>query len=371
MKYTLIAASVAISFFAAPVYAGLYTVTDLGTLGGTTATVTDINNNRQIVGRAATTSDSATHAFIWQSGVMHDLGTFGGLSAAYAINSGGSVVGYSTLSSGSSHSFLYDATNGLQDLGAFGGDLSQAYGINDAGQIVGRVFDASGHHPFVYSAGVTTGVANPFGGNGTALAINNSGAIVGGFSNSTNTASFNFLNIGGTTFDLGSFGDPNGNQANAINLSGSVVGQAGGQSAGQFYSHAFLYDGLTKHDLGTLGGRQSSANDINNDGVIVGNSNLSGLGGVNHAWIYESGLMADLNALLDPSGAALVAGTGSYYLSSAVGINDDGWIVANSSNGRAYLLAPVPEPSTGIFGAFAIGVAICRRMRTRSNATNA
>jgi probable HAF family extracellular repeat protein len=77
----------------------LYAVTDLGTLGGSFADPSDLNQAGQVVG-FANTSDGFNHAFLWDNGTMIDLGTLGG-----------------------SHSF--------------------AYGINDLGQVVGRQWDAS------------------------------------------------------------------------------------------------------------------------------------------------------------------------------------------------------------------------------------
>ena len=61
---------------------GPYVVTDLGTLGAVqSAQAYSINDDGQVVGYAA------NHAFLWQNGVMTDLGTLGGNSSgASAIN---------------------------------------------------------------------------------------------------------------------------------------------------------------------------------------------------------------------------------------------------------------------------------------------
>ena len=58
-----------------------YTVTDLGTLGGNSTTAYAVNASGKVVGYA-TTLDGDTHAFLWENGVMQDLGTFGGPDSA-------------------------------------------------------------------------------------------------------------------------------------------------------------------------------------------------------------------------------------------------------------------------------------------------
>jgi probable HAF family extracellular repeat protein len=71
-----------------------YTVTDLGTLGGTFSQAFVINNNRSAVGFATLTGDTALHPFLWRKGVMTDLGTLGGpVSQASYVNDPDEVLG--------------------------------------------------------------------------------------------------------------------------------------------------------------------------------------------------------------------------------------------------------------------------------------
>jgi len=55
-----------------------YTVTDLGTLGGTFSEADGINNRGSVEGTSTLPGDTTLHAFLWRNGVMTDLGTLGG-----------------------------------------------------------------------------------------------------------------------------------------------------------------------------------------------------------------------------------------------------------------------------------------------------
>ena len=138
--------------------------------------------------------------------------------------------------------------------------------------------------------------------------------------------------------DLGTLTGPNGyySVGNCINNSGWVTGA----STTGFGEHAFLYDGMTMHDLGTLGGNESSGNGLNSAGTVVGRSRFTA-NTITHAFVYTSGTgMIDLNSLIDP--------LSGWELRSAMAINDAGQITGTGVIGgktRAFLLTPVPEPS--------------------------
>jgi probable HAF family extracellular repeat protein len=128
-----------------------YTVTDLGTLGGTFGQAFGVNNKGSVVGYATLTGDTSRHAFLWRKGVMTDLGTLGGtdtlpVSVAYSVNDNDEVVGYSETSVPDPQTFCVDSLvslpvlwrNGvITPLPRLGGTNGQASAINNRGQVVG------------------------------------------------------------------------------------------------------------------------------------------------------------------------------------------------------------------------------------------
>ena len=162
-----------------------YTITDLGTLGGSFSQATAINNPGQIVGSSVNVGNP--HAFLYSGGHMFDLGTLGGSeSTAHGINNRGQIVGES-LTSGDAvtHAFLYSGGQ-MRDLGTLGGSYSQAFAINDPGQIVGLSSLVIGpkkpSHAFLYSGGQMQDLNNLLPSNSgwivtQAVSINDAGQI--------------------------------------------------------------------------------------------------------------------------------------------------------------------------------------------------
>ncbi|MGA2185188.1 MAG: hypothetical protein ABSH47_19390 [Bryobacteraceae bacterium] len=304
-----------------------YTAIDLGTLGGSWSVANGINASGQVVG-VAETSTGNDHAFLYSGGTMMDLGTLGGpMSSATAVNASGQVVGWSDRFDGYEHAFLHSGGT-MIDLGTLGGLASDANGINARGQVVGWSDRFDGYeHAFLYSGGTMIDLGTLGGFNSDANGINASGQVVGIAETPPAEGHFHaFLYGGGNMIDLGTLGG-SVSPALGINASGQVVGWSE-TSAGE--EHAFLYSGGSMIDLGTLGGTYSQAQGINANGQVVGIAYTST--GEHHAFLYRGGAMTDLNSLV-----TLRTGV---YLWEAVGINDNGQITANGSDGHAYLLTP-------------------------------
>lgn len=91
--------------------------------------------------------------------------------------------------------------------------------------------------------------------------------------------------------DLGTLGGSE-SRACEINEYGQIVGWAN-TTSGQM--HAFIYEDALMIDLGTLGGNTSEAWGLNENGQIVGRAANSA--GARHAFLYEDGIMYDLGTL--------------------------------------------------------------------------
>jgi probable HAF family extracellular repeat protein len=386
MRTAIVAAAIAFFLSGGGPSAGAepqYAVTDLGTLGGSTSKAYAINNEGQVVGTASVGGDNQ-HAFIYDSnGGMKDLGTFQDdvSSCAYAINGTGLIVGYSQ-SSGTAQSAVSWAWNSGTNawgtatslLAPQGTINSRAYGVNDSGTVVGWAQISSGTASTITAlgGGCPIGHAVVFGARGSdlfgalsgdscAYGINNSGNTVGRYQPLGSNIENAFL-LEGSTLINPTLGTVAGLKscARAINDANDVVGYSQIDSGA---THAFLYthDG-TITDLKTLGGLESRAYALNSDDDVVGWSDTSE--GKVHAFLYEDKQMLDLNSLVVSNPDGLV-------LEEARGINDGGYIVGwgeVDGNTHAFLLTPVPEPST--FALIAIGavslLAYAWRRRTKT-----
>ena len=133
---------------------------------------------------------SVRRAFIWKNGVMTDIGTLGGPSAAaFGISNGGVVVGSSTTAAGETHAFWWK-DGVMTDMGSLGGRFSEARGVNTARQIVGWIGapadvpccrEADNTTPFLWYRGARTDLSPRLNGRvvGQATDISPEGVVVG------------------------------------------------------------------------------------------------------------------------------------------------------------------------------------------------
>jgi probable HAF family extracellular repeat protein len=297
-----------------------YSITDLGTFGGTYSAAYAINNRGQVVGGAYLACQCAVDPFLWAGGSLHDLGSLGGATSnwAFGINDLGQVVGTS------SHAFLWSRETGMTDLG-FAGDARK---VNNRTEVVGQTYVPA--HAFLWSDGILRDLGTLYGGGSVASGLNNLGQVVG----QASARAFLWTEQAGMK-DLGSLNGSVGTSgASAINDLGQIVGSSYSNAFNT--THATYFSRSGPLDLGTLGGF-SDAHALNNRGQVVGDSFTSD---GDHAFLTDlnGGPMVDLNTLLPPD-------SGWVRLSSADGINDAGQIVGTGQlpgydNVHAYLLTP-------------------------------
>jgi probable HAF family extracellular repeat protein len=297
---------------------------DLGTLGGYNSNALHVDDGGQIVGSSTTGIPDplsflgeSIHPFVWQNGVMQDLGTLGGPDALPSNQCGngrnGLVAGFSFIDSvvnpetgvPTAHDFFWH-DGIMEDIPTFGGTL------------VGDEIDFSGY---------------------PTACVNNRGQVTGESSVSDNPLILHpYLYDHGVLTDLGTLGGSFG-LVGWINDAGDIVGGSSTPNDASF--RATLWSKGVIHDLGTLDGDCfSQAISINSNDQIVGLS-ISCDGTIYRAVLWDNGNLLDLNAAVD--------GTPSLQLVAVDNINDRGEIAGRglppdcddlSACGHAYLLIP-------------------------------
>ena len=369
-----------------------YEVAPLPDLGGTSSAGFSINNRGWVAGRSNLADNQIRHATLWRDSSLTDLGTLGtdelrNSAVRWPVkNVRGLITGISQTDEPdpynedwSCSAFFPPATgagyrclgfkwqNGeMTPLPTLGGTHGFAAGANNAGRIVGwaetSVQDPENCEPpqrfqflpVVYGPRDDQIHALPLlagDSSGAATAINDQGQIVGisGICDQAVgrfTARHAVLWEDGVVIDIGNLGGVAWHTPNAINLHGEVVGFSNFSAAdgGNYHPHAFYWtkdDGI--RDLETLPAPfddNSDAWGINRWGQAVGRS--CDVVGNCHAFLWQDGVMTDLNCLVDPDDCAP-----DVTLIAAFDIDDFGRITGQAFDEDAgevvaYVATPVP-----------------------------
>jgi len=348
-----------------------YTVTDLGTLGGSFSLAYEINNRGQVDGFSTLPGDAVVHSFVMEDGVMTDLGTLGGPnSQSFAgLNEATQVAGSAEKSARDPYGedfggfgthlvclgFLWQ--NGVMTpLDTLGGNNGQAAEVNDRGQVAGYAENSTRDpgcpapqvlqfRPVTWTEGEIRRLPMfPGDSEGAAFWINDTGEVVGA---SGSCAAYDpryglplqpqhaVLWSHGKVIDLGNLGGKINNAAFSINDRGEIIGAS--DLPGDTFQHAFLWRKGVMADLGTLPGDVvSAAIGINNRGQVVGVS--TDANGNLRAFLWQNGVMTDLNSLI-PTGSPL-------YLLHGFGINSAGQIVGfalQTETGQVHAFLATPK----------------------------
>jgi probable HAF family extracellular repeat protein len=332
-----------------PIHRVSYSVTDIGTLDGSSSRARAINNNAEIVGDANVNPSNAlshvikipvNHAFLWKHGHMIDLdqSRTTDFSVALGVNDKGVCIGSAsspnmkTLGVGKAFACLWRGHD-RQILGTFGGDIAFAQSINDKDMVCGfaKVAGTEDDHAFVWQQGRMIDLTPGSGKSGIANSLNNHDQIVGFVRDDTSPYERAIIWFHHKTIFLSTPPGDKYSEARSVNNFCEIVGDIG--------------DGFTRNTaalwtspkrcvlLDTLGRPSSIALSINNQGQIVGRSETSSR--IMHACLWQRGKVIDLNN-------AISAQSG-WLLQSATSINDHGEIVGfGLIKGRrhAFLLTP-------------------------------
>jgi len=259
-------------------------ITDLGTFGGAQSAAMAVNDLGQVVGGALNTTDdpfsagilwgpdvlawpgtTQVRAFVWQNGVMRDLGTLGGPDAfAYAINFFGQIAGQSYTSYTPNQDtgiptvdpFLWDRGK-MIDLGTLGGTIGYTWWLNDWGQVTG-ISNLAGDqvsHGFLWDHGTLNDLLPASGGDYSwGLWINDLGDVVGGSTLPGDQLYHASLWRRGQAIDMGTVGQDACAEAWGANDLGQVVGISyPSPCSGEQTGRAFLWqEGGPMVDLNAL-----------------------------------------------------------------------------------------------------------------------
>ncbi len=224
-----------------------------------------INNSGQIVGTfdvgpVNPSYGMGDYGFVYTGGSFSGIRGFGypGSTFVNGINNSGQIVGVSFSSEGDPIGWIYSGGN----YSFIPGEFVIPFGINDHGDIVGN--NSLSQDAFIYTDGNFINIHVPGAFSTSASGINNSGEVVGNYSDATGSHGFiyadgNFITI---------INVPGASYASAcgINDSGEVVGSYFDATG----SHGFVDNGGNFSTIDVPGASYMSACGINDSEEIVG-----------------------------------------------------------------------------------------------------
>ena len=268
--------------------------------GVRSASATDISDDGVVVGTYLV-ANVGYRGFVYEDGKFTELSPLPGAawSGASAINNAGQVVGFRSIGEGVNpqNAFVWSAKDGFTDLGVMSGGISDATDNNDLGQVTGSTGHFGFGEAFLWDSGVVLLLGPvPNGTASHASAVSNRGTVAG---------------VGFLETD-----DP-----------GGLTGQPALWRDGEWLL------------LGWLPGCDSGgARDINDATQVIGA--CSGPGNATRPFLWQYGMMSDLNDLVVPQPGV--------QIERAKAINNSGQIVCDGKDaaGRraAILLTPIDRP---------------------------
>lgn len=309
-----------------PRFDGQYDLIDLGFLPGfaSSSSAVDVNDAGAVLCTARDSGGGGQkeRSFLWQQGVVTDLGALPGhpYTVATAMNASGVVVGYCHGPNNvpPPRAFRWEAGT-MVDLGLLPGTTeSYAEGINASGAIVGYCKGAA-NVPFLWDGTLQSILFNATAA--TAWDVSDAGLVWGN------------VTLDGETF--AGYMSVDEWHHRYVSLNGRLHSTASGLALGSGYLNLH-YEGFA---LGTTSiqwlptisiGFSTTASGMNDQGQLVGTSAGSGV-----SWVDGELWILGFRIPLDPG----------WLVSAASAINDQGWIVGTGapSGGpsRAVLLRPL------------------------------
>jgi probable HAF family extracellular repeat protein len=334
-----------------------YTLTDLGTLGGTFSQAFGVNDKGWVVGFSTTEGDVGLHAFLWRDGVMTDLGTLAGLdplpySVAVSINNRGEIVGFSetSIADSSGENFCGDflvclpvvwSRGVMTTLPILGGSNGVAVDVNGRGEVVGHIdgsqFDPACDPPSftgmpaLWEKGRVHELPTiPGDHHGNVDSINDTGQA-SGFTFDCQTGSFHpALWQNGKAIAI------TGLEPVDINNRGEATGTGGDENVQQ----AVLWKKGVVTILETLpDAAESHGNSINDKGQVTGQSCSANGWPDCTVFIWRNGIVRDLNALVTPGSSLFALDPGRINARGEI----VGFAVTDAGEGHAFLATPCDQ----------------------------